>query len=172
MACALTQGYSLDGCREGTGGIKNIYVIEFGNVTGITSSAGVVTVISKANAGRFWKYNLTRATAEATEDMTVSEENGTIFYNQQIAIVLNKMQASTRNEILLLAQNRLLIVTQDRLGKYWLYGELEGLYLNGGKSGSGKALGDRNGYELTFSGSQETLAKEVTSGIISGLETP
>lgn len=169
MACALTSGYSLD-CRDSAGGIKSVLFIEIDNVSGVTSADGLVSAIAKANNRRFYKYNLQRATAEASEDFQDSAENGTIFYNQSLNIVLNKMQAATRNEIVLLAANRLLAVIEDRNGKYWLYGKENGLQRSGGKAGTGKAFGDRNGYELTFTGEEKDPALEVTSGIIAGLQ--
>ena len=171
MACALTQGNILD-CRDSAGGVKSVYIIEIDNVSGVTSAAGIATVISKANGKRFWKYNLVRATADATEEYQDSVENGTSFHKQTINIILNKMQAATRNEILLLAQNRLLFVVEDRNSKYWLYGKENGLVRSGGKAGTGKAFGDRNGYELAFGGEEKDPALEVTSGIIAGLEIP
>lgn len=171
MACALTQGYSLD-CRDSAGGVKSVYFIEFDNVSGITSSAGTVSAISKANAGRFYKYNLQRATASFEEAYNDSAENGTSFHVQTLSIVLNKMQAATSQEIKLLAQNRLLAVVETNAGKYWLLGETNGLQRNGGRAGSGTAFADRNGYELTFTTEQVEPAKEVSSGIISGLTTP
>ena len=66
MPCALTQGYSL-GCRDSAGGIKSVYFIAFENVSGITESAGTVSAIAKANNGRFYKYNLQRATGSWEE---------------------------------------------------------------------------------------------------------
>lgn len=171
MACALTQGYSLD-CRDSAGGVKSVYFIEFDNVSGITSTAGTVSAISKANAGRFYKYNLQRATASFEEAYNDSAENGTSFHVQTLSIVLNKMQAATSQEIKLLAQNRLLAVVETNAGKYWLLGETNGLQRNGGRAGSGTAFADRNGYELTFTTEQVEPAKEVSSGIISGLTTP
>lgn len=171
MACALTQGYSLD-CRDSAGGVKSVYFIEFDNVSGITSTAGTVSAISKANAGRFYKYNLQRATASFEEAYNDSAENGTSFHVQTLSIVLNKMQAATSQEIKLLAQNRLLAVVETNAGKYWLLGETNGLQRNGGRAGSGTAFADRNGYELNFTTEQVEPAKEVSSGIISGLTTP
>lgn len=171
MACALTSGYTLD-CRDSIGGIKSVYIIEFGNVSGYTSSAGSVTAISKANGGRFYKYNLTRATGEAMEEYQDSEENGTSFQRQTVSFVLNKMQAATRNEILLLAQNRLIMVVEDNNSKYWIYGKDNGLMRAGGSAKTGKAWADRNGYELTFVGDEQYPAFEVSSGIISALTTP
>lgn len=171
MACALTQGYSLD-CRDSAGGVKSVYFIEIDNVTGVTSSAGEVSAIAKANNKRFWKYNLKKNTAEAMEEYQDSSENGTSFHRQTLSFVLFKQQASLRNEILLLAQNRLLAVIEDRNGKFWLYGKENGLERSGGSAKLGKAMGDLNGYELTFTGDEKDPALEVASAVITGLETP
>ena len=170
MACALTQGFSID-CREGMGGLKELYIIELNNVSGITQASGVVTAITKQTGKRFWKYQQLAQTAQATEDITGSDENGTVFYAQSIEAFLNKMQASVRNEVYLLAQNRLVIVTVDRNGKSFLYGKTLGLTLNTGQGSSGKAYGDRNGYGLTFTGAEKEPAPEVDSSVIATLET-
>ncbi len=106
---------------------------------------------------------------EITETITASVENGTVFYAQELSIVLNKLQANTRNEILLLAKNTLMAVVQDANDKYWLVGRYTGLDVTGGTSATGTAQGDRSGYTLTFSGGEKELAPEVNSGIIAGL---
>lgn len=171
MACALTQGYSL-GCRDSAGGIKSVYLIEFDNVSGITEASGTVTAIAKANGGRFYKYNLQRATGSWKETYNDSAENGTSFHTQALSIVLNKMQAATSQEIKLLAQNRLIAVVETNNGKYWLLGDENGLQRAGGEAGSGTQFGDRNGYTLNFETYNVDPASEVSSGIISGLTTP
>lgn len=171
MACALTSGYSLS-CRDSAGGIKSVYFIEFDNVSGITESAGSVSAISKANGGRFYKYNLQRATGSFEAAINASAENGTLFYTQTLNIILNKMLAATSQEIKLLGQNRLLAVVEDRNGKYWLLGKENGLELSGGTVSSGTAMGDRNGYELNFTSDNVDPVPEVSSGIISALTTP
>jgi hypothetical protein len=173
MACALTQGYS-QGCRDSAGGIKSVYLIEFDNVSGITQSAGTATVISKANGGRFWKYVLQRSTGEWMEEYQDSIDNGTTFQKQTLTFPLNGLSAATSQEIKLLAQNKLIAVveSQEPTPKYWLLGETNGLMREGGKSGSGKAFGDRSGYELTFTGEESRMAIQVSSGIIAGLIVP
>jgi hypothetical protein len=168
MACALTQGYTLD-CKDSLGGIKAAWFIAHADVTAVTEASGVVTAITKAAGKRFYKYQLVRNTSSVTENVTASVENGTVFYAQELSIILNKMQANTRNEILLLAQTNLMAVVEDANGKYWLLGKGNGLDLTGGNSGSGTAQGDRNGYTLTFGGGEKELAPEVASGIIAGL---
>jgi len=69
---------------------------------------------------------LVKQTSSLTENITASVENGTVFYAQELSIILNKLQASTRNEILLLAKNNLLAVVQDGNDKYWLLGKVNG----------------------------------------------
>lgn len=168
MACALTQGYTLS-CKESIGGIKAVWFIASGDVASVTEASGVVTAITKAGGKVFYKYELVKNTGSLTETVTASVENGTIFYAPELTIVLNKLQANTRNEILLLAKNNLMAVVEDSNSKYWLLGKLNGLDITGGTAATGVAQGDRNGYELTFSGGEPALAPEVQSSVIAGL---
>jgi hypothetical protein len=178
MSCALTQGYNLD-CREGIGGLKEVYIIEKENVASVTEASGVVSAITKATGKRFWKYSLVRETSNATETITGNEQNGTIFYDQTVQIVLNKRQASVRNEVLLLARNFLMIVGVENQvaagtteNRAFLYGRDQGLQLLTGTSETGVAWGDRNGYTLPFNGKEQQLAPEVAYAVLSTLETP
>ena len=168
MPCALTQGYTLD-CKDSLGGIKAMWVINHANVTAVTEASGIVSAITKAAGKVFYKYELVKNTGSLTETITSSVENGTVFYAQELSIVLNKLQANTRNEILLLAQSTLMVVVQDANDKYWLLGKLQGLDVTGGTAATGTAQGDRNGYTLTFTGGEKQLAPEVNSSIIAGL---
>lgn len=171
MACSLTQGYTLD-CKDGAGGVQAVWIANYSNVSGITAADGTITAISKANNGRFWKYEQYRDTSEAFEDINGDPIAGTVFYAQTVNIALRKMQASLRNEIKLLAAALTVMVVQDKNGKYWYYGETSGMDLNTGKISTGKAHADKNGYDLTFTGSEPSPAQEVSSGVIAGLTTP
>lgn len=170
MACALTQGYTLD-CKDSLGGITEVFFIESKNITpnGVTQASGLVTAVVKQASKVFRKYELVPATSSLTENITASVQNGTVFYAQELSIILNKLQTNTRNEILLLAQNTLVAVVGDNNGKYWLIGKVQGLDLTGGNGATGTAQGDRSGYTLTFSASERELAPEVSTGIIAGL---
>ena len=167
MSCALTQSYTLD-CKDGIGGLKEIYIIEHGNAT-YTLTANVVTTVTKASGKYFYKYELVKETASFKETMNDNVQNGTTFYTPELEIVLNKMQTATRNEILLIGKNRLDIIVADKNGKYWLLGYQNGMDRSGGSSESGKAYGDRNGYTINFKGGEPELALEVSSTVISGL---
>ena len=168
MSCALTQGYTLS-CKESIGGIKAVWFIPFGDVSAITQASGIVSAITKAGGKVFYKYELVKNTGSVTETVTASVENGSVFYAPELTIILNKLQANTRNEILLLAKNNLMAVFQDSNNKYWLLGKINGLDITGGTAATGTAQGDRSGYELTFSGGEPELAPEVQSSVIAGL---
>lgn len=168
MPCALTQGYNLD-CRDSIGGVKEVYFMELGNLSSFTEASGVVTAITKASGKKFYKYNLVKQTAMFEDTLTVSEENGTVYSEQKLSIVLNKLQANTRNELLLLAQNLLVCVVADRNGKYFILGLTNGLVITTAKAESGTKMADRNGYTIEFAGAEPTIGQEVASGIIAGL---
>lgn len=159
-------------CREAVGGMPTAYVIEHANVTAVTISAGVVTAITKASGKRFWKYQFPRETAYFKETVNASLENGTLFFTPEIMFVLHKMQANTSMELTNLAKNILMVVVADGTGKYFLVGYKNGMMVSAGESGTGTAMGDRNGYSMTLTGGEPAFAYEVQASVITSLETP
>jgi hypothetical protein len=125
-----------------------------------------------ASTKQFWRYELIKETSDFVEDITPSNENGTLFYKTVLNLVFNKGDVATRNKIKLLAQNELMIIIKDRNGVYWLMGEVNGATLAPSKFSSGKAMGDRNGYELVFEAMEANLMQEVTASLIADLLEP
>ncbi len=170
QSCALTQDYDF-GCDVGAGGLKEVYLIELENVSSYTESSGTLTGITKVAGKVFRKYKLVQDTATAQEDITGNLQNGTLYYAQKVTIVINKQNVAVRNEILLLAKNRLVIVTVDNNDEERLYGRENGLRLQTGSAATGTAWGDRNGYNLEFSGNERELAPFVQDSVIATLQT-
>ena len=168
MACALTTGYKL-GCRDNVGGITEVRLIAFNSVTGtiVVDGSGVVTGTFPASG--FYKYEVPKGAGQFTETVNASTENGTIFYQQELVFPINRMTQTVRNELRLLGLNRLMAIVTDRNGKYWLLGRSNGLDVTAGTAQTGTAMGDRNGYEMTFTGMEELPCSEVSSSIISAL---
>jgi hypothetical protein len=169
--CALTSDYVF-GCDVGIGGLKEVYIIELGNIVSVTESSGTLTAITKATGKVFRKYQLVLETAFFDENITGNRQNGTLFYAQAGTVVINKQQVAVRNEILLLAKNQLAIITKDNNGAFKLYGREFGLMLQTGSANSGTAWGDRNGYTLNFTGNELELAPFVSDSVIATLQTP
>jgi len=170
MPCALTQDFNLD-CRDNIGGLKVIYLIELGNITNITESSGTITAITKATGKIFRKYQLELDTSTFEEDLTGNRQNGTLYVTQTGTIILNKQQASVRNELLLIGKNRLVAVAIDNNGVGKLYGRIQGLMLTTAKAATGTAWGDRNGYTLTLVGNEVDLAPFVDSSTQATLQS-
>jgi len=169
MACDITAGFTLD-CNDSNGGIEQIFIAN-GPVEGITETSGTITAItvggSALTPSDFFAFEVPRQTSSFTETINVSNENGTVFYDQALTMVLNKMEAAKRDQILLLSQNNeMVVVFKDNNSKYFSVGIQRGAYMTAGTSVSGVAYGDRNGYELTFSGMEEQPAFEVTGSIV------
>lgn len=163
MACALTQGYTLD-CRDSVGGIKEIKIGTFGThaVTATTGSASTLTTSG------WYKYELRPETGDFTEVENENDANGTVFYEPTVSIVASKMSATLRNEMRLLVQNRLMVAIADQNGKYWLTGWCNGLTKKGSAK-TGKAMADMNGYEITLSGKENLPMLEISSAIYATL---
>lgn len=159
-------------CRDSVGGLREVLFIEFDNVTSVDEVSGVVTGIVVASGKQFRRYVLQKETSSFTETPNANPQNGTIFYQQVLTIVINKMQTNTRNELGILGMARLLAIALDQNDRYWLLGKQNALDLTGGEGGTGTASGDRNGYTREFTGSERNMAPEVSSSIISALLQP
>lgn len=170
MACAITTGYTID-CRENIGGLASVFLIEFGNVSGITEVSGLVTGLTKLTGKKFYKFEVPRATANTSSNATASEENGSVFYTHSLVFPLNKRDSATANIVRTLAKNKLIAVTLDMDGSYRMYGKGRGLYLASTESGSGTAAGDRNGYNITMTGIEIDDFLQVSSAVGLALET-
>jgi len=168
MACTIIEGITLD-CRQGAGGIKTLYLTEFANVSSITSSSGQVSAITMASGKKFWTVEVELEDAQLNEDATVSVENGTTFYAQTLTFSVYKMTAKNRNIVRLLTQNRLMVIAQDADDVYHLLGETRAMHLTASASTTGKAMGDKNGYNITLTGKEPLPANKVNSGVIAGL---
>ena len=166
MACDITSGFTL-GCRDNSGGIKNIYILS-GSVAGITEvSDGLISDIS--GSGTFYKFELTKNTGDLTEAPTPSLENGTVFYETTLNVAFHKLQSSIRNQVKVLAQNpdlKIIVETNNGIetpytGRYFLVGRYRGATLSAGSATSGTAFGDANQYALTFQGLEPEPMDEI-----------
>ena len=171
MACALSTGYTLD-CRDSIGGIKEVYFMELGNLSGSTVASGTMTALVKATGKRFYLYQQDVNHAEFVEDDKYSRENGTIYYEQKLSLVFNKYTAIMMQEIIVLAKNRAVAIVTLQDGTYRFLGFQNGLMVSEGNYNSGKAMGDRNGKVLTLMGEEPNPAYFVNSAIALAATTP
>tara|TARA_R110000824_G_scaffold274360_1_gene463058 strand:+ start:168 stop:788 length:621 start_codon:yes stop_codon:yes gene_type:complete len=179
-ACALiTKGRGLD-CNRIAGGIQYIY---FGvaDTTEVTQSWTGVTAgwttdidmdpLASGTNTDLYRYALPRGTASFTDTLVGSRENGTIFYTPTVQMVLDKLDGAMQNEMRLLGATQVVVFCElnqmggpgvaDGHNVIFCLGGINGMQLNAGTDTSGAALGDRNGYDLTWDGVEATPATQV-----------
>ena len=163
MACtALTKGRGLD-CNRVSGGVKYVYFGVYDQFTAPIDGTGIVVVDSQItdiemDTGGLYRYTVPRGSTTATETITGSTENGTLFYTPTVSMILNRLTKEDQNEIKLLGQTQVVVFCQLNAqlanGHDVIVGMgvTNAMSLNAGSADSGAAFGDRNGYTLTFDG--------------------
>ena len=170
MACSnITAGLALD-CNSSQGGVDKIFIAN-GPVESITETAGVISAITVGGSALapadFFTFETPRQTSSLNSDVAVDQANGTVVYNQNVTLVLNKLSATKRNQILLMAEaTSMVVVVKTNSGKYFTIGIERGAFLGSATATSGTSYSDREGYELTISGIEEAPMYEVDSAIV------
>ena len=173
MSCYISSGIQL-GCSDGIGGIKKIYIVggATGEVTGYTYSVdGSITGATSTTGTTLYGFELKRNTSSLSQNTTKSFENGTIYWEQVLTAIFFKYDQDKRNQLKILGQNdQIQIVAIDQNDTQYLLGQVNGMYLSGGSAASGTAFGDRNGFEMIFTG-QEAEPARVISGALASVFT-
>lgn len=173
--CDITSGFTL-GCRDNSGGLKNLYILS-GSVDAVTGAAdGLITDLS--GSGSFFKFELFRQTSDFSEAISATPENGTVFYDQTVNATFFKLQSATRNQVRVLAKNpdlKIIVETNngsvDSVGTFFYVGQENGAQLLSGTAQTGTAFGDLNGYSLTFTGQEPEPASEISGSNLTGVLT-
>jgi hypothetical protein len=165
MSCYINSAVAL-GCSDGIGGIKKIYIVGGGGtVTGYTYDAdGAITGATSTTGTTLYGYELKRNTSSLAQNTTKNFENGTIFFEQVLTAILYRYSQEKRNQLKVLSQNdNINIVAIDQNDTYYLLGQINGMYLSGGSAATGTAFGDRNGFEMIFTGQEHEPARVILS---------
>lgn len=157
MACNITEGFTL-GCKDSQGGIEYLYMADLpSGAVPVTDVDGILTGFNDAAGSpltiTFYKFEVPKQTSGLTQTINADNAAGTVFYQQDITMVFNKITADVRNQILLLAQNpRIVAVVKDGNGVFQTVGATRGAEVTAGTITTGVAYADRNGGELTVTG--------------------
>lgn len=168
MSCSITKNRSLP-CRDSIGGVKNIYFADYGELTEGAGFAvdtdGVVTSWASADNPSFYKYEV-KNSSSLEQAITASTENGTLYYEQTITLVLPKQSPQSQQEVNDMAKGRPHVIVEDNNGNYLLAGLKFGCNVTGGSISTGTAMGDLSGYNLTITGMEPLPAYFVTPSLV------
>ncbi len=171
MACNLTLGGRTLPCKTAVGGIKNVWIMT--SRSGSTGSAfvpGMYTApvsgaIAAATAATTFKdYASPKNVSTFTQTVNSSAENGIIFYQQVLSLVLSKEVAADVIELREMKKGRLAIIIEDYNGNKFVMGHLRGSEISGGTLNSGTAAGDLSGMTIEFTAEEQTPSPLVGTG--------
>jgi hypothetical protein len=159
MSCEVANG-RLEVCKDAVGGIDAIYFINYGDYaypTDVTYVTGTDTIEAVANVTNLYKYEL-KGTNSFDQVYNSSRENGTTFAEQTLTVTLKKQDATTHKNVKLLAYGRPHVVIKNRNNQFFLAGLEHGMEITTANVSNGTAMGDLNGYTLTFVGTEKLYA--------------
>jgi hypothetical protein len=165
MACDISLG-RLEPCKDSNGGLKAVYFVNWGDVTSISYGSGDQTdAIDTVNGTpTAYRYEL-KGTSSFTQTITSSRENGTTFFQQELALTLKKLSIVDHKQIKLLSYGRPQVVVEDNNNNFFFCGLEHGMDVTGGTIVTGAAMGDLSGYTLTLTGMEPVPANFLLNGI-------
>ncbi len=169
MACDITAG-RIEQCKDSVSGLKAMYLINYEDLN--SDSPTYVTYGTGDNIDEItdwipvddttqltmYKFELKSTANSFTTAINSSRDNGTTFFEQTLVAALKRQDVVTHKNVKLLAYGRPRIVIRTMTDQFFLMGLDQGADVSAGEISSGAALGDFNGYSLTFTAQEELPA--------------
>lgn len=176
MACtcsSLTLAGLCKDCEGSVGGIVEVYVAKYGDVTSVAvadsgDSKSMVTGITMASGTSYYVYQFRKNTGSMTSTLNVTDD-GNVYVSTELSLVFSKMETKKRIEMNALATQDLAIIVKDANGKYWYLGETEPVNASAGEGATGTNRTDSNHYQITFTALSPNFLPEVLGSVIEGL---
>lgn len=154
-------GITLD-CSTNMGGIKTVYLANFGDVTVTKGEGDVIDNITMASGATFKAYQFRRGTSSMNSELTADETNGLNYVTTTINLVFTKMETAKRVEMSALSIAQLAVIVLDNNGIYWYCTPDDYASASAGTGETGTAKGDRNAYTLTLTTENTTYPIEIS----------
>ena len=122
----------------------------------------IVSVLSDGLTFNIYKFELKGANS-FEQTINSSRENGTTFFEQTLSIQLKRQDVKSTKNVKLISYGRPRIIVHARGDQFFLMGLDQGCDVTAGTISSGSALGDYNGYSLTFTAQEEIPANFINA---------
>lgn len=175
MACSQSLSGIAAGCETNVGGIREVYIANFDDVTSIkvddnaSSNPGLITEITLASTKKFKKYGLRKNSCSLTSTLNVDPSSGINFVQSDLSLVFTKQETRKRMEIARLSLGELRVIVKDANNKYWLLGEEEAVTATAGTAETGTNRTDGNRYTITLTDYFKSYPHEVDPSIVDDL---
>ncbi len=168
MSCIQTLSGLAKDCSPSMGGIVEVYIANFADVTAKSITDGKISAITMASSATFKAYAFPKNTGSLTSTYNVAD-GGNKYVSSDLVLQFSRMETAKRVEITALAVSDLVCIVKDANGKYWYLGYDEAVNLSAGDGQTGTARGDANRYSITLQDNSWEMPYEVDPSIIAGL---
>ena len=170
MACNQTISGLAQDCAPSKGGVSEVYLANFEDVTDITVTSDKVTGITMASGKKFKRYYFRPGAASMTSTLNLDVANGVNFVQTLLTMLFSRMETTKRVEMSELAVNDLRALVKDSNGAWWFLGEEEPMLANAGDGATGQARTDANRYQIVLEDNNGTFPKEILVGTTDGVD--
>ena len=176
MACQSLSGLSRTCGVAVLGGVEKFYAIAFKDLAPVSTATtevyavavnDVINQIGLATGKTFVEIELIRETSGFLENYT--KEGVASYWTQTATLQIADVTIENRNFVKALQNNPVAIIYKSKTGKYYLFGESGTGEMTASEGGTGTAVGDLNGYSITFTSTASQPAYIIDKSIITSL---
>lgn len=166
MACDYIDSGRLLECVNNTSGLRNAYFAKWLDYDFVVSASELTSIGTLAEV---FKFELKNVGNIPLETETSSVDNGTVFYDAKIDLVLTGLTAPLVNQAKLLSRDRSVIFLEDNNGKYHCFGVKNGANKTTGTREIAGDLGGFYGLKMSFQTLEPDTAPILSSSAVTSL---
>lgn len=157
MTCLRFNQTITKSCRS-TPGVKELWVANFEDITGVTESNGKITAIDAADitggtiTDVWYNVKVNKETSSFSDELLATVANGAYIYKPTVTFKLASLDVEIRTIFKSLSQATLMIVVETTDGKQYLLGKTNGLDVATATANTGVANQDMKGLEVSVTG--------------------
>ena len=150
-------------CRNATGGLKDIWIIEYADVTSRTMDPVTekITAITLAADKSFKHWQFNAETGSMTCNGNINYQNGTYYVQTDLALQFQKMESVKRLQVTAATAGETIVVVRDQNNVLFYLGYDNPVVTSAVGGNSGTAMGDLNGYTITLTDLSKGLPMEI-----------
>ena len=166
----ILAGLALE-CEASQGGIRAVYIANFGDVTAVTETDNIITAITMADAKKFYRYQLRKNTSNMESPMTKDDTAGTKFWTTNISMNFGRMTTAKRVELEALTSGQFIAIVEDANGTFWMPSTPDDDYMAASAANgvTGTARTDANQYDMVLTGEATHAPIEVAKAAMADI---
>lgn len=155
-------------CEHSRGGIKEIILTNYADDNFSYDSGGTITGISSSVT--WYRVCVRENTSYLTGTLNIDEANDIHFYENELQVVLNKLNATTRAKLNALSYAQLSAIITDANGVHHVLGDKHPASMSASTYETGTNKTDGSKYTVTIKGDTDDIAPIISDELYATAE--